>query len=71
MRDRKAGASDSSSDLDSIEDYVEKVVYVKTKKVGYLIGTNGRTIWGFENNSGAKIDIMKPNSRLVFESKMR
>lgn len=49
-------------DLESVEDYVEKVIYVKTKKVGYLIGTAGRTIQGFELNSGAKIDIMKPNS---------
>ena len=29
---------------------------------GYLIGTAGRTIRGFENNSGAKIDILTPNS---------
>ena len=49
--------------MESVEDYVEKVVFVRTKKVGYLIGTAGRTIRGFENNSGAKIDIMNPNSR--------
>jgi len=51
------------AELESVEDYVEKVVFVRTKKVGYLIGTAGRTIRGFENNSGAKIDIMTPNSR--------
>ena len=49
-------------DLESIEDYEEKTIYVRTKKVGYLIGTAGRTIRGFETNSGAKIDILKPNS---------
>jgi len=49
-------------DLESIEDYEEKTIYVRTKKVGYLIGTSGRTIRGFETNSGAKIDILKPNS---------
>ena len=27
-----------------------------------MIGTSGRTIRGFESNSGAKIDILKPNS---------
>lgn len=43
-------------------DYVEKIIYVRTRKVGYLIGTAGRTIQGFETNSGAKIDILKPNS---------
>jgi len=49
-------------DLESVEDYEEKIIYVRTKKVGYLIGTSGRTIRGFETNSGAKIDILKPNS---------
>lgn len=49
-------------DLESVEDYEEKTIYVRTKKVGYLIGTSGRTIRGFETNSGAKIDILKPNS---------
>ena len=49
-------------DLESVEDFDEKIIYVRTKKVGYLIGTSGRTIRGFENNSGAKIDILKPNS---------
>lgn len=39
-----------------------KVVHVKTKKVGYLIGHHGRTIKGFENSSGAKIDILVANS---------
>ena len=53
----------ADAELESVEDYVEKVVFVRTKKVGYLIGTAGRTIRGFENNSGAKIDIMTPNSR--------
>ena len=42
--------------------YVEKVIYIRTKRVGYLIGTAGRTIRGFENNTGAKIDILTPNS---------
>jgi hypothetical protein len=51
-----------SGDEESL-DYTEKVIHVKTKKVGYLIGTAGRTIWGFESNSGAKIDIMNPNSK--------
>jgi len=49
-------------DLESVDDYEEKTIYVRTKKVGYLIGTSGRTIRGFETNSGAKIDILKPNS---------
>ncbi len=49
-------------ELESVDDYVEKVIYVRTMKVGYLIGTSGRTIRGFESNSGAKIDILKPNS---------
>ena len=31
-------------------------------KVGYLIGHYGRTIWGFERTTGAKIDILRPNS---------
>jgi len=52
----------NEDDLESVEDYEEKVIYVRTKKVGYLIGTSGRTIRGFETNSGAKIDILKPNS---------
>ena len=51
------------AELESVEDYIEKVIHIRTKKVGYLIGTAGRTIRGFENNSGAKIDIMTPNSR--------
>ena len=51
--------------MESVEDYEEKVIYVRTKKVGYLIGTSGRTIRGFETNSGAKIDILKPNSQYV------
>ena len=51
-----------SDDLESVEDYVEKVIHVRTRKVGYLIGTAGRTIRGFETNSGAKIDIMTPKS---------
>jgi len=42
--------------------YVERIIYIRTKRVGYLIGTAGRTIRGFENNSGAKIDILTPNS---------
>ena len=50
------------AELESVEDYIEKVIHIRTKKVGYLIGTAGRTIRGFENNSGAKIDIMSPNS---------
>ena len=49
-------------DLESVEDYDEKIIFVRTRKVGYLIGTSGRTIRGFESNSGAKIDILKPNS---------
>ena len=55
----------NEDDLESVEDYEEKVIYVRTKKVGYLIGTSGRTIRGFETNSGAKIDILKPNSQYV------
>lgn len=51
--------------MESVEDYEEKVIYVRTKKVGYLIGTSGRTIRGFETNSGAKIDILKPNSQYI------
>jgi hypothetical protein len=38
------------------------VIHVPTFKVGYLIGHCGRTIWGFEKTTGAKIDILKPNS---------
>ena len=53
--------------MESVEDYEEKVIYVRTKKVGYLIGTSGRTIRGFETNSGAKIDILKPNSQYVVQ----
>ena len=34
----------------------------KIRISGYLIGTAGRTIRGFENNTGAKIDILTPNS---------
>ena len=30
--------------------------------IGYLIGYHGRTIRGFETNSGAKIDILSPKS---------
>ena len=47
---------------DSDECHEVKVVHVKTKKVGYLIGHHGRTIKGFENSSGAKIDILVANS---------
>ena len=57
----------NEDDLESVEDYEEKVIYVRTKKVGYLIGTSGRTIRGFETNSGAKIDILKPNSQYVVQ----
>lgn len=64
--------STCSVDLSNPDSYLNKgihddcpevsVVYVKTRKVGYLIGHHGRTIWGFENSSGAKIDILLPNS---------
>jgi len=64
--------SSCSADLSEPESYLHKgihdscpevtVVYVKTRKVGYLIGHHGRTIWGFESSSGAKIDILAPNS---------
>jgi len=58
----KNNSSLDYDDLESIDDYEEKTIYVRTRKVGYLIGTSGRTIRGFETNSGAKIDILKPNS---------
>ena len=58
----KTNTFHDSDDLESVEDYVEKVIFVRTRKVGYLIGTAGRTIRGFETNSGAKIDIMTPKS---------
>ncbi len=41
----------------------EVVVFVPTAKVGYLIGYAGRTVSGFERRSGAKIDVLRPNSR--------
>jgi len=41
----------------------QKIIYVNTKRVGYLIGHHGRTIILFQQQSGAKIDIMTPNSR--------
>ena len=39
-----------------------RVLHVKTKKVGYLVGHHGRTIKGFEASSGTKIDILVANS---------
>ena len=42
---------------------IERIIFIQTRKVGYLIGHHGRTIWGFENETGAKIDILRPNSR--------
>ena len=62
MEQSKTNTFHDSDDLESVEDYVEKVIHVRTRKVGYLIGTAGRTIRGFETNSGAKIDIMTPKS---------
>ncbi len=41
----------------------ERVVFVPTAKVGYLIGYAGRTVSGFERRSGAKVDVLRPNSR--------
>ncbi|TRY79788.1 hypothetical protein TCAL_17050 [Tigriopus californicus] len=43
--------------------HIEKVIHVPTRKVGYLIGYQGRTILGFERDTGAKINILAPNSR--------
>lgn len=43
--------------------HVEKIIHVPTRKVGYLIGYQGRTILGFERDTGAKINILAPNSR--------
>ncbi len=55
---------DGLSDCVSLpSDYVERVIFVETRKVGYLIGYAGRTIFGFERQSGAKIDILRPNSK--------
>merc|ERR1719295_2211628 len=39
-----------------------RVLHVKTKKVGCLVGHHGRTIKGFEASSGTKIDILVTNS---------
>ena len=41
----------------------ECIIHVPTKKVGYLIGKAGRTIFAFERHTGAKIDILAPNSK--------
>ena len=48
---------------DAGADLTEEVIFIQTQKVGYLIGHYGRTISGFETASGAKIDILKPNSQ--------
>ena len=42
---------------------LERVIFIQTQTVGYLIGHHGRTIWGFETSTGAKIDILRPKSR--------
>lgn len=42
---------------------IERIIFIETCKVGYLIGHHGRTIYGFEHTTGAKIDIMAPNSK--------
>lgn len=64
IRDEGQSEVNNNALMDGLEDldYVEKIIHVRTRKVGYLIGTAGRTIQGFETNSGAKIDILKPNS---------
>jgi len=43
----------------------ERTIFIQTHKVGYLIGHHGRTILGFENDTGAKIDILVPKSRVL------
>eukprot|EP00095_Tigriopus_kingsejongensis_P001731 maker-scaffold514_size150699-snap-gene-0.27 protein:Tk01731 transcript:maker-scaffold514_size150699-snap-gene-0.27-mRNA-1 annotation:"far upstream element-binding protein 3 isoform x4" len=47
----------------TLPDHVKRVIHVPTRKVGYLIGYQGRTILGFERDTGAKINILEPNSR--------
>ena len=42
---------------------IERVVFIPTAKIGYLIGYAGRTIQSFERVTGAKIDILTPKSR--------
>ena len=40
----------------------ERILFVPTRKVGYLVGYQGRTIRTFEEATGTKIDILKPRS---------
>lgn len=58
--DKELGLLETDSDDD---EETFKIIHVCTRKVGYLVGHQGRTIWGFEKSSGAKIDILTPNSK--------